>query len=206
MSRHPPAQHTEQIAGSLLNPAGGPVDVLVLGAGRGGLAILEVLSHYDWVRIRALVDIDPEAPALTSARQSGIRTSADYEHEVRRFDSGIIIDVSNDRTLGRQLKPMIRRRPIELISGKSARLLYDLVSEQLHSRKTIRTQNTRLDLLDSMLEITLLLESRPPAGGGKQIVCRHLQSCRSRPGAGCGLRQWRGSRRHWRGRRGRAVL
>lgn len=152
----------DDVAASIVLPVNTPVDVLILGAGRGGMATMEALQHYDWVNILAVVDTDPMAPGLIAAKRNGIQASSDFSTAIDQFLSGIIIDVTGNKMVPQKLKPVLRERPIELISGKSAKLLYDLVDEQLQDQKIIRAQGTRLDLLDSMLETTLLLEQRPP--------------------------------------------
>ncbi|MBL4774907.1 MAG: GGDEF domain-containing protein [Mariprofundus sp.] len=63
--------------------------------------------------------------------------------------------------MAQELKASLQARHIELISGKSAKLVFDLVNTQLSHSKTIDSQSTRLNLLDSMLEITSQLENRP---------------------------------------------
>jgi len=140
------------------------VDVLIFGGGRGGLAMLEVLQHYNWVKIHAVVDMTEHAIAFPAARQAGIHTSTDSRLTLAQFNGDIVIDVTGDKQMAKKLAPNLLLRRIELISGKAAKLLFDLVNEQLRNEKTIQLQNTRLDLLDSMLEITMQLENRPPLG------------------------------------------
>jgi len=154
----------QQIATSLASVASNAeqVDLLVLGGGRGGLAMLEVLQQYDWVNIHAVVDMSEHAIAFPSARQAGIHTSIDSTLTLEQFNGDIVIDVTGDKHMAKKLAPSLLLRRIELISGKSAKLLFDLVNAQLRNEKTIHQQNTRLDLLDNMLEITMQLENRPP--------------------------------------------
>jgi len=154
----------QQIATSLASVASNAVQVnlLILGGGRGGLAMLEVLQHYDWVNIHAVVDMTEHAIAFPAARQAGIHTSIDSRQTLEQFNGDIVIDVTGDKKMAKKLAPSLLLRRIELISGKSAKLLFDLVNAQLRNEKTIHRQNTRLDLLDSMLEITMQLENRPP--------------------------------------------
>jgi len=158
-----PAQDVRDLATSLASVADNAkqIDLIILGGGRGGMAMLEVLQHYDWVHIHAIVDITENAVAFPMARQSGIHTSIDRNLTLEQFDVDIVIDVTGDNAMARCLAPSLHLRRIELISGKSAKLLFDLVNEQLRNEKTIHQQNTRLDLLDSMLEITMQLENRP---------------------------------------------
>ncbi|MFQ5519388.1 MAG: GGDEF domain-containing protein [Mariprofundus sp.] len=164
MSNAMPTQDVQQLATSLASVANNAkqVDLLILGGGRGGLAMLEVLQHYDWVNIHSIVDISEEAVAFPMARASGIHTSVDRELTFKQFHGDIVIDVTGDSSMAKTLAPGLRLRQIELIAGKSAKLLFDLVNEQLRNEKTIHIQNARLDLLDSMLDITMQLENRPP--------------------------------------------
>jgi len=153
--------HTATLASVVANNAK-HVEVLILGAGRGGKAMLEVLQRYDWVHIKTIVDIVENAIAFSMARQLGVPTSIDRGKALEQFNGDIIIDVSGDLEMGRKLSPVLQLRQIDFITGQSAKLLFDLVHEQLRNKKSIQIQNTRLNLLDSMLDITMQLEDRPP--------------------------------------------
>lgn len=136
-------------------------EILIFGAGIGGLAMLEVLKEYPGVNISAIVDIAEDAPGFQLARELGITTSTACNSVLEAFDGDIVIDVTGDPKLYDQLESVTSPHHIELISAKSAKLLFDLANHQIHDEHTIQIQNTRLSLLDSMLEVTLLLEQRP---------------------------------------------
>ena len=136
-------------------------DILIFGAGIGGIAMLEVLHSYKGVNITAIVDVSEEAPAFELARELGIKTSTDTDATLDSFKEGIVIDVTGDHKLYEKLDVFSEPLEIELISAKSAKLLFELANHQLHDEHTIQIQNTRLSLLDSMLEVTLLLENDP---------------------------------------------
>ncbi|MBL4774908.1 MAG: hypothetical protein JKY87_02460 [Mariprofundus sp.] len=55
------------------------VHLLIFGGGRDGKALLDVLRHYNWVNIHAIVDISEQAIAFPLAKQWGIPTSIDGE-------------------------------------------------------------------------------------------------------------------------------
>lgn len=138
------------------------VSLLIFGAGRGGLALLDALQHYDWVTIHSIVDIDEQAIAFPLAIKLNIQTSIDRTQTLKAFHGDLVIDVTGDHSMPEVLTDELESRQIELISGKSAKLIFDLVTQQIKHSKTIHSQNTRLNLLDSMVEITTKLESRPP--------------------------------------------
>ncbi|ATX79613.1 diguanylate cyclase (GGDEF) domain-containing protein [Mariprofundus aestuarium] len=147
-------------------------DVLIFGAGTGGLAMLEALKDYNGINITAIVDITENAPAFALARHLGIKTSTQCDEVLASFREGIVIDVTGDPELYKKLDAFSAPHHIELISAKSAKLLFDLANHQLHDEQTIQSQSARMGLLDSMLEVTLLLESRPPLN---DITCRSFE-------------------------------
>jgi len=135
--------------------------IAIFGAGRGGLAMLKALSYYDWVKIHLIVDIDASAPAFELAHEMGVPTITDPGTALESFQGNIIIDVTGNAQIAETLKAVAHEGELELISGNSAKLIFDMVNGQLHSRDTIQIQDTRLSMLDSMLEITRLLETKP---------------------------------------------
>lgn len=135
--------------------------VAIFGGGRGGLAMLKALNYYDWVNIHVIVDIDANAPAFELAKEMGVPTETDPGAALESFKGNIIIDVTGNADMAKTLTAVAHESELELISGNSAKLIFDMVDGQLHNRDTIQLQTIRLGLLDSMLEITKLLESNP---------------------------------------------
>lgn len=137
------------------------IHLLIIGAGRGGMAMLNVMRDYDWVNIYAIVDLNEQAFAFPLAQSLGIQTSTNRHQTLNEFKGDIVIDVTGDSSLAAELTTELENRKTELIAGKSAKLVFDLVHQQLNHTRTIHSQNRRLDLLDSMLEITTQLENQP---------------------------------------------
>jgi len=158
------AKDLQELAASLASVANNSrtLDILIFGAGLGGLAMLEVLSHFDHVTVHAIVDKVKDTPAFQLARELNIPTTTDGDAALRSFKGDIVIDVTGDKALHHKLMAFTQQHHIELISARSAKLLFDMANEELRNERTIQSQNTRLSLLDSMLEITLQLEHRPP--------------------------------------------
>ena len=50
---------------------------MIIGAGRGGAALLEMFLEDSLVKVIAIADKDPEAPGIKLAKEHGIATYAD---------------------------------------------------------------------------------------------------------------------------------
>ncbi|MDX8410218.1 MAG: GGDEF domain-containing protein [Mariprofundales bacterium] len=133
--------------------------VLIVGAGRGGGAFLDVFSHYDWIYVDAIVDQDADAPALATAMRQGLQTSTDIDGLLAGFTGDVVIDVTGNQAMNRDLVARPELQSKEIISGKSAKLMFDLVREQIEDKFNMCLQTARLDLLDALLETTMQLET-----------------------------------------------
>jgi len=150
--------HPEELAS--INQKKGDIHVLIVGGGQGGLAILNIFqSCQDLIHIDCIVDINANAPALEAAHAFHIPTSNYTEATVAAFDGDIIIDVTGHDDVAEIIQTNKKSEHTEVISGNSARLLFDIVCHHYKDKDTIQTQNFRLSLLDSMLDISLKLET-----------------------------------------------
>jgi predicted homoserine dehydrogenase-like protein len=48
------------------------VNVFIIGAGRGGISVLNRLLKFNWIQIIGVADFDPEAPAIQIAREANL--------------------------------------------------------------------------------------------------------------------------------------
>ena len=70
--------------------------VLLIGAGKGGSALLTILHEDKEIEIVGVVDNNPQAEGLKIARQYNIPTYTHYEKLVKRDDLDVIIDVTRN--------------------------------------------------------------------------------------------------------------
>jgi len=155
----------------------GDIHVLIVGGGQGGLAILNIFKRYqDFIHIDRMIDLDSNAPAIEAARAYNIPTTTDTETSIAEFDGDIIIDVTGHDSVAASIQKWKRKPHIEVISGNSARLLFDIVCHQHKDQCTIQSQSFRLNLLDSMLDISLKLESHNGASDILQHAIHGIHS------------------------------
>ena len=137
------------------------IRVLIIGGGRGGLAMLDALGQYPWVRVEGVADIRADAPALAAAREAGIPTGTDVAAMLERFEGDLVVDVTGDPAMRETLETHVRAAGLEVVSGKSARLLFDLARRNMHDSRAIRERDAQLTILDHLLEVTEKLRQRP---------------------------------------------
>jgi two-component system chemotaxis response regulator CheY len=100
----------------------------ILGGGKGGYALLEMLSRLPKVEVVAILDKDPFAPALARARELGVAVFETDEVTglIRREDLHLLIDVTGDPNMG-QLIADNKPPETEALGGAAAKLLWELV-------------------------------------------------------------------------------
>ncbi len=106
-----------------------PIQIAILGAGRGGTALIHLFTRSPGVKIIGIADIDPGAQGLQCAREFDIPTTHDPISLITRKETELVVDVTGDPAMG----PLIERckHPgVEVLGGTSARLLWNLVRHE----------------------------------------------------------------------------
>lgn len=103
--------------------------VAILGAGKGGTALLELLHQMPDIDIVGIADKDPRAPGLARARALNIPTTDKIPELITNHGVNLIMDVTGDPEL-EQFVRANKRFGAELLSGSSSRLLWTLVQHE----------------------------------------------------------------------------
>lgn len=125
--------------------------IILLGAGRGGTAILRLLHTSGSFSFTAVIDENPDAPALELARSYGIPTDTNWQPYLTP-DIDVIIDATGDPELFPELLKR-RDRSTVLIPGEIASVLVQLIEEKERSFNMMDSQRRiQRILFDSMEE------------------------------------------------------
>ncbi|WP_088006385.1 sigma 54-interacting transcriptional regulator [Indiicoccus explosivorum] len=104
--------------------------VIIVGGGTGGMAILDLLLDSDYLEVRGVADIDPDAPALRKAAELGIPVAGDAkEFENARPD--IVFNVTGSEDVQRSLLASFPNGTV-IIPGSVATILFRLLEEKEH--------------------------------------------------------------------------
>lgn len=106
-----------------------PTKVAILGAGRGGTALLDLLHLIPAIEIVGISDRDPEAPGLVRAKNLRIPVIDRVEELVYNHGVNLIMDVTGDPEI-EQFVQVHKRPETEILSGSAARVLWELVRHE----------------------------------------------------------------------------
>jgi two-component system sensor histidine kinase DegS len=114
----------------------GITHVAMIGAGRGGTALMEIFADDPLVQIVGVAEIDPQAPGLSLAEQLGIPVTRDYRRllEMERVD--LIIDVSGNAEVWQSLQDF-HRMGVTVIGGASAKFMWELIEARIRATAEI---------------------------------------------------------------------
>ena len=100
--------------------------VVILGAGKGGSAFLDLLSHLPGIEIVGIADKFPSAPGLTRARGLGIPVWDDLEKLIAQEGVNLIIDVTGDPGMAQSIWKY-KCEGVEMLGGAASKLLWNVV-------------------------------------------------------------------------------
>jgi len=100
--------------------------IAILGAGKGGSALLELFSSLPSIEIVGIADQDTSAPALEYATRLHIPTTEDPLALIRRAGVDLIVNVTGDSEIER-LATTHKSAETEVLGGAASKVLWDLV-------------------------------------------------------------------------------
>ena len=122
-------------------PASSPIRVAIVGAGRGGTALLDVLHQIGTISIVGITDKDPSAPGLQRAREINVTIYDQVADLIKSPGLNLVMDVTGDPAMVPMLQEQLPAET-DIISGQASRLLWTLVqhestlqTELLHAEK-----------------------------------------------------------------------
>jgi two-component system NtrC family sensor kinase len=101
------------------------IRVLIIGAGKGGKALLELFACGQGVQVVGVADVNPQAPGLALARNLGIPTSKDVVFLISQGHTDLIVDVTGDPSMAALIAKHKPARA-EVLGGISALLVWKL--------------------------------------------------------------------------------
>jgi diguanylate cyclase (GGDEF)-like protein len=113
----------------------GRVRLAIIGGGRGGKALVELLYNDPTVRIVGIADLNRKAPGILLAKRLKIPQATDYRKLLKHNRVDLIMDVSGTTALEKDLARIAPEA--EIIGGHSARFMWEMVEARIKSREEI---------------------------------------------------------------------
>lgn len=110
------------------------IKVAIIGAGRGGVSLMEILHNDPFVKIVGIAEIDRSAPGLKLAHKLKIPTTARYTQFLDPQKADIIIDVTGNPAVEEHL---LKETPagVSVIGGSVAKFMWQLIDQQVRSKQ-----------------------------------------------------------------------
>lgn len=106
-----------------------PTKVAIIGAGKGGTALLELLHQIPDVDIVGIADTNPRAPGLQRARDLNIQVSDQVPDLVGNHGVNLIMDVTGDPDMVETI--LSHKDPAAVVvNGATAKLLWNLIQHE----------------------------------------------------------------------------
>jgi DNA-binding NtrC family response regulator len=134
--------------------------VVIVGAGKGGRALLEMFSGDPTVSILGVADMNPWAPGLELARRLNIAVSTDFRELITDARLDLIIDVTGNAAVQHEIH---RLKPphTEVMGGASARFMWDLLAERKRTEELEDRYGLMLRELQAQAEGDFIIGQNP---------------------------------------------
>jgi len=117
-----------------------PSRIVILGGGRGGSAMLEMLCDESLTEVVAVVDVDNNAPGAVQAKAMGIATYSDVEEALIASAPCVAFNLTNNEMVEEIAYGVLGAGGV--IGGLEARLLWRMVTDLKTAKKDLEYQAT----------------------------------------------------------------
>jgi two-component system NtrC family sensor kinase len=106
-----------------------PTKVAILGAGRGGTALLDLLHQIPAIEIVGIMDRDPSAPGIQRAQDLHIPVTYRADELVNNHGVNLLMDVTGDPAM-EQFIQANKQPTTDVLTGSASRVLWELVRHE----------------------------------------------------------------------------
>ena len=110
--------------------------VAILGAGKGGTALLELFSHFPGIEIVGIADNVESSPGMFYARQLNIPTSENPLNLIRRQGINLLMNVTGDPAIDQMIIDY-KDPETEVLGGAASKVLWELIQHQSQTRSQL---------------------------------------------------------------------
>jgi Methyl-accepting chemotaxis protein (MCP) signalling domain len=144
----------------------------IVGGGKAGLRLLQILSGSSVVSVAFVVDVRTDAPALIAARQAGVPTYTDLSAAITAHPPQLVFEVTGSHQVAEHVRELCAGKS-ELVVAEAAQAILDAIEE---SHKALATQvvhdvgSMKAAIESSLGETRSLLESIDRITGDMQML------------------------------------
>lgn len=125
----------------------------IVGAGKGGMAILDTLSNIKDIEVNCIVDRNADAPGVVRAKELGIRYISDLD-KIPARDIDIIIEVTGSKSVADILRDRYGSE-CRIMDSEAARLLTILVEKAEETLTALNGQVRAINEADKRIAMEI---------------------------------------------------
>ncbi len=129
--------------------------IALIGAGKGGIALLKVLLEIPGVKIKYVCDIDPNAEGVGFAKNHGIKYISEHDEILKDEEVSLIFEATGDMHLFKHLSDN-KSSKISLVGAEGSKIIYNLFDAYNEINRNLNEYKTSLE--EKIVERTEELE------------------------------------------------
>ncbi|PYM73990.1 MAG: sigma-54-dependent Fis family transcriptional regulator [Candidatus Rokuibacteriota bacterium] len=145
--------------------------VVIIGAGKGGRALLEMFVGDPTVTILGIADLNPWAPGLELARRLNVPVATGLGALVADPTVDLIIDVTGSPDVERAIQTL-KPPTAEVMGGASAKFMWDLLAERKRSEELEDRYGMMLREIQAQAEGDFILGQNPKMKELAELIVR----------------------------------
>ncbi len=106
------------------------INILLVGGGRGGVGIIEMVSQVPDIEIVGVVDVKSDAAAMQLAQRLGIRTFADVRDGLKMPTVNVVLNITGNQKVN-QLIEEHKSPNVKVVDDFITSMLYHLIKSQV---------------------------------------------------------------------------
>jgi PAS domain S-box-containing protein len=120
-------------------------NIMIVGAGKGGTAILKILKESEVLNVQVVIDRNEDAPGILLARKEGIKTGTSWEPFLNE-NIDIIIEVTGNDEVFKEIRTAKNKQTV-LIPGSVAFLVSKLIEEKEELVSKLQNDSYKQELI-----------------------------------------------------------
>ena len=113
------------------------INIVIIGAGQGGTALIELLHDDPNTNILGVADVRKSAPGITLAKRLKIPTTINFNKLTTLPDLNFVIDVTGKKQVRQQLNKLCRPDGVEVISGGTAKFMWQHIEQRVRGKESL---------------------------------------------------------------------
>jgi len=129
--------------------------IAIIGAGKGGLALLKVLLLIPGVSIKYVCDIRPDSPGMVYAAQHNINCVTNFSQILSDKEVTLVFEATGDEAIFREINE--KKSPgLSLIGSRGSKTIFSLIGSYEEVNRNLQTYKNSLE--ERIIERTEELE------------------------------------------------